>query len=63
MYEFTAKIFDGNQEIERRTGNDSDILYIWMLTQVQGKFGDLKGIIIDNSSSEIIKTFNACSSD
>lgn len=63
MSKFTAKLYCGKQEIDSHFGNDVDALYIWMLTQVQGKFGDFSGSIVDNKTDEVVRSFRSSSGE
>ncbi|HAT8803722.1 hypothetical protein DI119_15440 [Legionella pneumophila] len=63
MFTYTAKIYFDNFEITNHSGNDLDSLFIWMLTQVQGKFGNLNGQITNNQTHLIEKEFRTCSYD
>lgn len=56
-FHYTAKIFFDQDEIEHEDGNDIDELYNWMLIKAQGKFGNLRGEIIDNKTKKVVKTF------
>ncbi|RAP38557.1 hypothetical protein B1207_01350 [Legionella quinlivanii] len=60
MFIYTAKIYVGAQEVQNNTSDDLEQLFIWMLTQVQGKTGDYHGHIINNSTNEIIRNFRKC---
>jgi hypothetical protein len=57
MSKYTAKIYHANDEIEDCTGDDLDELYTWMLAQAEGKFGSVRGEIIDNKTNKVVKQF------
>jgi len=60
---YTAKIYMGDNETTESTGNNADDLYTWMLTQAQGKFGDIHGELIDNNTRAVIKRFRKSAPD
>lgn len=57
---YTAKVFSGNEQFAERVGNNVDELYIWMLIEVNGNFGDIHGEVVDNATKERIKAFRKC---
>ncbi|WP_133138075.1 hypothetical protein [Legionella rowbothamii] len=63
MFTYTAKIYFDDFEITKRSGNDLESLFIWMLTQAQGKLGNLSGKVINNKSHLVEKEFQACAYD
>ncbi|PJD91547.1 MAG: hypothetical protein CK426_00390 [Legionella sp.] len=63
MFNYTAKIYFDTCEIKTRSGNQLNELYVWMLAQVQGKFGNLHGQIINNKTHLIEKEFRSCPGD
>ena len=54
---YSAKVYCNEEVIAHKTGDDIEQLYIWMLGQTGGNFGDVHGEIIDNKTKKIIKTF------
>lgn len=54
---YTAKIYFDDDEVAEESGDDIDVLYNWMLTNTQGKFGNFHGAIFDNKTGEVVKTF------
>lgn len=54
---YLAKIFFGNNEFEDKSGDDLDELYAWMLSNAEGKFGNIHGEVIDNQSKKVVKQF------
>ncbi|KTD52370.1 hypothetical protein Lrub_0002 [Legionella rubrilucens] len=63
MSAYTAKIYFDDSEINRHSGNDLDSLLVWMLTQVQGKFGNLSGEITNNRTNLIEKQFRVAAEE
>lgn len=63
MFTYTAKIYFDDFEIMNRSGNDLEVLFIWMLSQAQGELGNLSGQITNNKSKLIEKEFQACAYD
>ncbi|ASQ46365.1 hypothetical protein clem_09070 [Legionella clemsonensis] len=63
MFNYTARLYFDNSEITTCSGNNLESLFIWMLTQVQGKFGNLHGQITNNKTQAIEKKFRTCSYD
>ena len=57
MSTYTAKLYEGEQEILHKSGDDIDALYVWMLAQAHGKAGNFSGDIINDATKEIIKHF------
>ncbi|MCP0914896.1 MULTISPECIES: hypothetical protein [Legionella] len=57
MFTYTAVLSIDSQEIARKTGNDMEELYIWMLSQAHGKTGHFYGYIVDNETKERVKSF------
>ncbi|KTC79162.1 hypothetical protein OQJ13_14635 [Legionella sp. PATHC035] len=55
--QFTANVYCKEERIATQTGTDIDQLYAWMLIQVNGYFGDIRGEIIDNKTHKTIRTF------
>lgn len=54
---YTATIYFDEFEIIKHSGNDLESLFVWMLTQAQGKFGNLSGKITNNRTKIIEKEF------
>lgn len=63
MFTYTAKIYFDDSEITKRSGDNLEPLFVWMLTQVQGKFGNLSGQVINNKLHLVEREFRACSYD
>ena len=63
MFTYTAKIYFDDFEIDKCSGNDLDSLFIWMLSQEHGEFGNLNGQITNNQTHEIEKEFRTSSYD
>ena len=60
MDTYTATIFTGQKEYKRKSGDDLEILYTWMLAEVQNKFGGFHGHIAHNKTGEIVRKFRTC---
>lgn len=60
MFNYTAIIYFGKNEINRKVGNNIEMLLIKMLVDCQGKFGDYNGKIEDNRTHKVIRTFRTC---
>ncbi|ASQ46881.1 hypothetical protein [Legionella clemsonensis] len=56
-HHYTAKIYSKDAEIERKSGDDVEELYLWMLTYVNGKGCGTHGEIFDNITEEVVRTF------
>lgn len=54
---YTAKIYLEKDEMLHKCGDDLDALYTWMLTLAEGKFGNVHGDIIDNTTQEVVRKF------
>lgn len=63
MFTYTAKIYFDDSEITKRSGNNLESLFIWMLAQAQGQSGNLSGQITNNKSKILEKVFQACAFD
>ncbi|VEB36742.1 Uncharacterised protein [Legionella sainthelensi] len=61
MFIYTAKIYFDNIEINQSSGNNLDSLFIWMLTQQKGEFGNYNGQITNNKTNQIEKEFRTSS--
>jgi hypothetical protein len=61
MFKYTATIYFGESEINSHSGNDLELLFIWALSEVQGKPGDLNGKIINNITYLVERAFRASS--
>ncbi len=57
MFTYTAKIYFDDIEIKQSSGNNLDSLFIWMLTQQDGEFGNYNGQITNNKTHLIEKEF------
>ncbi|MBN9230149.1 MAG: hypothetical protein BGO90_02240 [Legionella sp. 40-6] len=55
--QYTAAVYCGHEQIAKQEGKDVDALYTWMLTQVNGHFGDIHGTIVENSTQKTVRTF------
>lgn len=55
--QYIATVYCRDEKMAVQWGNDVDQLYAWMLLQVNGSFGDIRGEIIDNQTNKIIRTF------
>ncbi|CAM2967738.1 Uncharacterised protein [Legionella steigerwaltii] len=55
--QFTANVYCKEEKIATQTGDDIDKLYAWMLIQVNGYFGEIRGEIIDNKINKTVRTF------
>ncbi|HHF7374937.1 hypothetical protein [Legionella bozemanae] len=60
MFIYTAKYID-DIEMKQSSGNNLDSLFIWMLTQQEGKFGNHNGQITNNKTYLIEKKFRTSS--
>ncbi|WP_028388404.1 hypothetical protein [Legionella fairfieldensis] len=56
-HQYTACVYCNEEKIATKMGDDVDKLYVWMLLQVNGNFGDVHGEIINNDTEEIVRTF------
>ncbi|HCJ1069205.1 MULTISPECIES: hypothetical protein [Legionella] len=63
MFTYTAQLYFDNIKINNRSGNDLDSLFVWMLTQAQGKLGNLNGKITNNKTHFLEKEFRTCAYD
>jgi hypothetical protein len=54
---YTANIYSAEKLITSKSGDDIEQLYIWMLAQVEGLSGLIKGEIIDETTQEIVRKF------
>lgn len=63
MFEYTAIVSIGKKEVTRKSGNELDSLYAWMLSVAEGKTGHYKGQIIENKTKQIIKQFRTSSEE
>lgn len=63
MFTYTAKVYFDTFEIANRSGDNLELLFIWMLSQVQGKFGNLSGKLTNNKTHFIEREFCTCSYD
>ncbi|KTD61344.1 hypothetical protein Lsan_1845 [Legionella santicrucis] len=61
MFTYTAKIYFDDIEINQSSGNNLDSLFIWMLTQQKGEFGNYNGQITNNKTHLIEKEFRTSS--
>ena len=57
---YIAKLYFGNKDVMDMAGDDVEKLYIWLLTQANGKMGDVHGEIIDSKTQEVVKQFRKC---
>jgi len=57
---YIAKIFFGDRETLDKSGDDAEQLYIWMLTQANGKMGDVHGEILDSETQKVVRKFRKC---
>lgn len=55
--QYLATLYCNEEKIATREGDDVDLLYAWMLSQVEDNFGNVHGDIIDSSTNKIVKTF------
>lgn len=60
---YTAKIYLEKDELLNKSGDDLDGLYMWMLTQAEGQFGNVHGDIIDNKTQEVVRQFRKAPPD
>lgn len=54
---YTAKLYEAEQEIQRKSGDNLDELYVWMLAQAHGKPGNFSGDVINNQTEEVVRHF------
>ncbi|MBI2785595.1 MAG: hypothetical protein HYX60_04515 [Legionella longbeachae] len=55
--QYTAKIYVDDVMIADSSGDDVEQLYIWMLAQVNGAPGNIRGEIIENATQNIVRHF------
>lgn len=61
---YTAIIYiEKTIEILRKTGNDIDELFIWIVTEATQSTDDLHGKVIDNKSHKTIRKFQKTQPD
>ncbi len=63
MFSYTATTYFSMNEINQDSSNDLEDLFITMLARCQGKFGDLSGMIKDNRTHQIIRSFRMCATE
>lgn len=56
-HQYTAKIYSTDKEIARKSGDDIEELYIWMLTYENGGCCGSHGEIFDNITEEVVRKF------
>lgn len=61
MFTYTAKIYFDEFEINQNSGDNLESLFIWMLTQEDGKFGNYSGQITNNKTHVTEKEFRTSS--
>lgn len=54
---YKATIYVDKGEVAHEEGDDIDVLYRWMLTKTQGKFGNFHGEIIEKKTGKVVKSF------
>ncbi|QMT62068.1 hypothetical protein [Legionella sp. PC997] len=58
---YTAKIYIEDEIIDERNSDDLDGLYIWMIAKADSQKIPYKGIIINNYTKEVVRTFKTSS--
>ena len=56
-YKYTAKLYLGDKETARESGDDIEALNVWMVSHANGNSNTLHGEIIDNQTKEIVRKF------
>ncbi|AMV16174.1 TPA: hypothetical protein JAJ32_002883 [Legionella pneumophila] len=55
--QYTARIYSNEKIIQYKSGDDIEKLYIWMLAEVSDTPGDIRGEIIDNATTKVVRHF------
>lgn len=61
--QYTANAYCNEEKIAAREGDNIDLLYAWIILQANGKFGDVHGEVIDNTTNKVVRTFQKAYED
>lgn len=62
-HKYTAKVYVSDDEIIETSGDNVEELILWMNSQAEASFSEIKGDIIDNKTHQIVKSVQYGSQD